>query len=231
MLDSKKRSVWSLALFLAMTGSQASDMHIDFEKGDADVVWTAETTQAGGTAANWARQVDRHAPSPRHVLTITRINDNSPGIFNLHWTRDIDFENGTLDVRVRAISGETDQGGGLIWRARDARNYYLARFNPLESNLRVYAVKNGSRRQLASAENISIPAGRWFQLRVAHTGRRITVWLDGVKRLQLSDETFLTSGGVGLWAKADAASSFDDLIIKSFSNEKAAANRARSQEP
>jgi len=121
-----------------------------------------------------------------------------------------------LTVRVRANSGRIDQGGGLIWRVRDARNYYLVRYNPLESNLRVYVVTDGSRRQLASAENISIPTGQWWQLRVAHTGRQITAWLDGVKRLQLSDESLPGPGGVGLWAKADAASSFDDLVIRPF---------------
>jgi len=226
-----KASMWPVALTFVITGVRASDLMIDFEKDAAGIAWIAETTQKGGTPADWARRVDRQAPSPRHVLTITRINDSSPGTFNIHWTRDVVFENGTLDVRVRANTGEMDQGGGLIWRARDARNYYLARYNPLESNLRVYVVRNGSRRQLASAENISIPAGRWFQLRIAHTGSRITAWLDGSRRLQLNDETFLTPGGVGLWAKADAASSFDNLIVKTFNRGKATYDRSGGQDP
>jgi len=193
-----------------------SDIRIDFEKGTGGFVWITETTQAGTRPADWAIDVDPKAPSARHVLTIKRTNDSSHGVFNIRWTPDIAFESGTLEVHVRANSGEIDQGGGLVWRVRDARNYYLARYNPLENNLRVYVVADGSRRQLASAENISIPAGRWWQLRVAHTGGQITAWLDGVKRLQLSDQTLRTSGGVGLWAKADAASSFDDLIVRRF---------------
>ena len=36
-------------------------------------------------------------------------------------------------------------GGGLIWRARDNRNYYLTRANPLEQNIRIYRVVKGVR--------------------------------------------------------------------------------------
>jgi len=37
-------------------------------------------------------------------------------------------------------------------RAKDADNYYIARWNPLEENLRVYFVKDGKQTQLASAK-------------------------------------------------------------------------------
>ena len=194
----------------------AADLRIDFETSPKAIAWKSETTQPGGKSADWAIEADPTAPSPGHVLTIRRINDSGRSIFNLHWSPNIAFENGTLEVRVRANTGQIDQGGGLIWRVRDARNYYLARYNPLESNLRVYAVTDGSRRQLASAENIAIPAGRWWRLQVAHVGSQITVWLDGVRHLQLADETLRGAGGIGMWAKADAASSFDDLVIKRF---------------
>jgi hypothetical protein len=56
--------------------------------------------------------------------------------FNLCWTKDIAFEDGEIEVKVRADTGKEDQGGGLIWRARDANNYYVARYNPLENNFR-----------------------------------------------------------------------------------------------
>ena len=43
-----------------------------------------------------------------------------------------------ITVKFLAMSGEIDQGGGVVWRARDANNYYIARYNPLENNYRVY---------------------------------------------------------------------------------------------
>jgi hypothetical protein len=42
---------------------------------------------------------------------------------------------------VRADGGEVDQGGGPMWRVQDADNDYVCRFNPLESNFRVYFVQ------------------------------------------------------------------------------------------
>ena len=94
--------------------------------------------------------------------------------------RDID-----LSVRLRAISGEVDQGGGLIWRARDVRNYYLARFNPLEDNYRFYKVVDGKRTQLKSAKIPSKPG--WHTLRVTMVGPRVACYLDGQRHLEADD--------------------------------------------
>ena len=192
------------------------EQRFDFETQTKEITWTTESTQSDAKAADWAIVTDATAPSAAHVLTIRRINDPARNVFNLYWTRDIAFENGTLEVRVRANTGEIDQGGGLIWRVHDARNYYLARFNPLERNLRVYVVLDGIRRQLASAEDIPILAARWWQLRIAHTGSQITAWLDGVKYVQTVDRSLSGAGGIGLWVKADAVSSFDDFVAKRF---------------
>lgn len=45
-----------------------------------------------------------------------------------------------------------DQGGGVVWRARDSKNYYIARYNPLENNFRVYKVEAGRRVQLGTSD-------------------------------------------------------------------------------
>jgi hypothetical protein len=37
--------------------------------------------------------------------------------------------------------------------------------------------------------------------------------MDGVKRLEADDSTIGTGGGVGVWTKADACTSFDDLGV------------------
>lgn len=39
----------------------------------------------------------------------------------------------------------------------------------------------------------------------------IRCFLDGRKALEVSDGTFKDAGMIGLWTKADASSSFDDL--------------------
>src|SRR5436189_6193456 len=43
-------------------------------------------------------------------------------------------------------SGEaTYQAGGVIWRCRDADNYYISRANALEDNVTIYHTVNGKR--------------------------------------------------------------------------------------
>ncbi|WP_435021219.1 hypothetical protein TA3x_002253 [Tundrisphaera sp. TA3] len=116
-----------------------------------------------------------------------------------------------LSVRLRAIDGEIDQGGGLVWRARDARNYYTARYNPLEDNLRIYKVQDGVRTMFGSAD---VPGDLgWHTLRVTMVGPKMTCSLDGKKFLEAEDATFPDAGRIGLWTKADARTQFDDLTL------------------
>ncbi|MBI2919534.1 MAG: DUF1259 domain-containing protein [Planctomycetes bacterium] len=133
--------------------------------------------------------------------------------FNLCWRADVGFQDGELEAQVRADAGEADQGGGVAWRVKDARNYYVARYNPLESNFRVYVVKDGTRKQLASAEGLGVKSGEWFRVRIEQRGDAIACFLNGKKLLEATDATFPEAGGVGLWSKADAASSFDDVVL------------------
>jgi hypothetical protein len=74
-------------------------------------------------------------------------------------------------------------------------------------------VKAGNRKQLASAGSIEIPVGQWFKLRVTHRRDRIEGYLNDKKYLEVTDQTFQETGGIGFWTKADAVSSFDDLVI------------------
>ena len=54
-----------------------------------------------------------------------------------------------LAVSFKAVAGKIDQGGGPVWRYKDAKNYYIARVNPLEDNYRLYKVVDGERIQFA----------------------------------------------------------------------------------
>ena len=170
--------------------------------------WTAASTGPSGPVASWASMRDAdHGPG----LALVRTNHASSVTYNLCWSAEPAFQDGTLEVALRADSGEIDQGGGLAWRIQDARNYYVCRFNPLESNLRVYFVKDGERQQLASAD-VPGTAGTWYRLRITHAGSRITCALDGHELLRVDDSTHAAPGGIGLWTKADACTSFAGLL-------------------
>ncbi len=105
-----------------------------------------------------------------------------------------------------------DQGGGPIWRVLDEDNYYIARYNPMEENFRIYHVKNGLRTRIANAR-IKLPAGVWHKLKITHFDTKIEGYLNGKKLLEVTDKTFAGPGGIGLWTKADAVTLFDDLVI------------------
>ena len=186
----------------------------DLKPGELPKGWKVDATNPKGEPAEWKVVPDGRAPSKPNVLSITKIADSSSGHFNLCWTRAIQFKDGTLEVKIRADGGKGDQGGGLIWRAADDMNYYVARYNPLETNFRLYYVKNGKRVQLADAGGIVIRTGEWFTMKIAVHGEKMEGWLNGKKLIEVTDKTFPDAGGVGFWSKADAASSFDDFAAE-----------------
>jgi hypothetical protein len=111
------------------------------------------------------------------------------------------------------VAGGVDQGGGLVWRYVDASNYYIARFNPLEDNFRLYKVVDGKRIQLATKEGLRAPAGEWHALAIRMKGDDITCSLNGKRELDAKDGTFAKAGKVGLWTKADAQTYFDKVEV------------------
>jgi len=183
------------------------------EPGRLPSGWRVDATNPGGALARWEIAATADAASAPNVLALTEVRDKSSGVYNLCWNPNAAFKDGQVEVRVQARTGATDQGGGPIWRVRDADNYYVARYNPLERNFRVYYVEDGRRRELAGVGDLDIGAGRWFTIRVVHVGAHITGWLDDKKLLEVDDSHFPDAGGVGVWTKADAATWFDDLRI------------------
>ena len=175
--------------------------------------WRTASTGGTGPDAEWVVRADAGAVSLPNVLSIAAVRHESEERFNLHWTDDVQFRDGRLSVAVRAEDGAIDQGGGPMWRVQDANNYYVCRFNPLELNYRVYVVEDGVRRQLATAIVENVKVRRWHRVEVEHTGDSITCWLDGERLLTAQDATIRGAGGVGLWTKADARTSFDDLFV------------------
>ncbi len=119
---------------------------------------------------------------------------------------------GLLGGQGRALAaGETDdQAGGVVWRAKDADNYYIARANALEGNVRIYHFVKGKRTQFKGVTE-KVASGQWHTLRVNFSGNRFTVLFNGKELFTAEDETFKEAGKVGLWTKADSVTLFDDF--------------------
>ena len=116
-------------------------------------------------------------------------------------------------MAFKAVRGQKDQGGGVLWRFQDPNNYYVARMNPLEDNYRLYKVVAGRRTQLATKEGLKVPANEWHRLKVTQAGDRIECSLDGTRHIEATDKTITKPGKVGLWTKADAQTYFDNFQV------------------
>jgi len=122
------------------------------------------------------------------------------------------FSDLDVTVKFRPISGKEDASGGIIFRAKDGKNYFLVRANALENNFRLYTVKEGNRSQIATAKVDEPKLGQWHTIRVVAKGPKIQAYLNGKLFIDHEDKTY-TEGYVGLWTKADSVTEFDDLEI------------------
>src|SRR2546421_5416959 len=124
-----------------------------------------------------------------------------------------------VTARCKPMSGQSDQACGVIVRATDASNYYMARANALESNVRFYRVRAGQREQLASAEDIKIERGQWHTLTLNARDDRFTVLFNDKPLHVTKDSTpepRPANGRVGFWVKSDSVTYFDRLEIRKF---------------
>lgn len=164
----------------------------------------------GRPAGDWRIMELKEAPSLPHVFA-QRMNTGAEHAYKTVFVEDVTGADIDLQVSFLAVGGKGDMGGGLIWRAADDRNYYLARANPLEQNIRAYRVVKGVRHLLMNFDQV-IPVRKWHGLRVVAQGERFEVFFDGRTVLKLSDKTF-PNGRIGLWTKSDAVTYFDDLQL------------------
>jgi hypothetical protein len=164
-----------------------------------------------GAEGQWKVLADPSAPSKPNVLAQTS-TDKTDKSFPLLVADEGSFKDFDLIVKFKAISGEVDRAGGLLFRFKDASNYYVVRANASENNYRLFHVVEGNRRPFAGA-NFQVTSGEWHELRVECIGNKIICYYDGVKRIEASDDTIRDAGKIGLWTKADSVTYFDDLKV------------------
>jgi len=200
----------AIAILSVVLLAAAAAETVNFDKAEAGkppAGWTA--TQTGSGQAKWAVVEDATAPSKPNVL-----RQSGEATYPVCLKDDSSLKDGFLEVKFKAISGREDQAAGLVWRAHDANNYYVARANALENNVTIYHTING-RRTEKKRTSMKVPANQWQTLRVDVQGNHFTVSLNGQKALDWDDDTFKDAGKVGLWTKADSVTLFDDFTYAS----------------
>lgn len=195
-------------IILLMSAAIASAETVNFDDakpGQPPPGWTA--AQTGKGAAKWTVEKDDTAPSKPNVL-----KQSGEAAYPIAIKQDSNLKDGFVEVKFKPVSGQEDQAGGVIWRCKDPDNYYIARANALENNVRIYHFIKGKRTQFKGA-NLPVAADQWHTLRVNFSGNRFTVIFNGKELFQADDNTFPDSGKVGLWTKADSVTLFDDFTF------------------
>lgn len=204
-----------IAAILFFIGVSAMSNHaISFEStqtGAAPEGWTSTLTGSGDP--KWTVESDETAPSKSKV-----IKQSGRATYPLLLKNDSSIKDGFVEVKFKAISGSQDRAAGVVWRAKDANNYYVARANALEDNVVLYKTVNGVRSPLDIAgrkggygTDVKVPANTWHSLRVDFSGSRFRLSFNGKQLFEVEDSTFADAGKVGLWTKADSVTLFDQI--------------------
>jgi len=191
-------SVFALSIAVAET--------VTFDNAEAGKLppgWIGTNTGTG--QPQWAVVADASAPSKPNVL-----KQSGVAAYPICIKEDTSIQDGFVEVRFKPVSGKKDQAGGLIWRCKDADNYYVARANALEDNVTIYHTIKGKRVAFKNVD-AKVAPGLWHTLRVDFKSNVFTVAFDGKKVIEATDDSFTDAGKVGLWTKADSVTLFDDF--------------------
>lgn len=194
----------SFLLVCAATSVTAGTVNFDDSKpGAAPAGWNM--TKTGKGEPKWTVEQDSIAPSKPNVL-----KQAGEATYPLAIKEDSNLKDGFVEVKFKPLSGEEDQAGGIIWRCKDADNYYICRANALENNVRIYHFVKGKRTQFKGA-NLPVAAKQWHTLRVDFSGKQFKVTFNGKELFTAEDDTIADAGKVGVWTKADSVTLFDDF--------------------
>jgi hypothetical protein len=187
---------------------------------------TAQTTvsfdSVTGFPPDWAAGITGHGASKWAVINDGRKVLRQSGEAPFCWAvkKDTSIRDGFVEVKIKPVAGKEDQAGGIVFRFRDANNYYVVRANALEDNVVLYKTVNGKRsslqvkgRMFGYGVDADVPSGRWSTLRVEFEGKLFTVRYQGKELFKVEDTTFTDAGAVGLWTKADSVTHFVDFTF------------------
>ena len=166
-----------------------------------------------GEAGKWTIVADPTAVNGQALGQLS--NDRTDYRFPLAIYKPYSGKDLELSVRFKAVAGTVDEAGGIVLRLSTPDDYYVARANALEDNVRFYRVVKGRREQLAGAD-LKVSANQWHMLTLRAEGERFTVSFDGNGLFSAQDGTFRDAGKVALWTKADSVTYFDTISITSL---------------
>lgn len=187
--------------------------------------WEFHDAKIGSVPKGWIAGVtgSKKGKAPRwevirdedHVVLAQLESGGANGDFPVCLKQGSSLRDGSVSIRFKPISGKVDQAGGVVFRAKDKDNFYVARANALENNVSIYVTHKGRRKTIKYWDDIPVPLGKWHELKVEAKGFTFKVSLNGklVGEIEDTATIFPDAGMVGFWTKADSVTYFDDLSI------------------
>ena len=117
-----KQLVAAVLIVCAMEASALADQ-ANFANDTTGAVppgWTA--TMTGRGKPKWTIEEDATAPSKSKV-----VKQSGNATYPLLLKNGTSLKDGFVEIAFKAISGNEDRAAGIVWRAKDANNYYVVR--------------------------------------------------------------------------------------------------------
>lgn len=118
----------------------------------------------------------------------------------------------TFSTKFKLLGGTGEQIAGVVFRLQDERNYYVARANGLDGNVRFYKFVNGER-TAPVGNDLPVTKGVWHELSVECAGNQIQIRIDGRPAMPAFTDNSFATGKVGFITKSDAVSYFADAKV------------------
>jgi hypothetical protein len=125
----------------------------------------------------------------------------------------LDFHDGDISIRFKIVAGQLDQCAGILFNLKSNGDYLTVRFNGMEDNVVLWTFNKGVRKFVKKgSENVPLARNQWHTLQISVRGTNLQASLNGN---HLLDYTLAepVSGKVGVWAKTDSVSYFDDYMV------------------
>lgn len=150
------------------------------------------------------------------------------------------FSNGTISVKFKTISGESDRCSGILFNVKPNGDWLAVRYNDTENNVALWEFHNGIRRPVKfsdRAKPFMLDRNVWHELKMTVNGTEFKAFLDGQPALQWTfgsqpgpgrnsaapnPDMFPANnpvlqppiaGRIGLWSKTDSTSEFKDYVV------------------
>ncbi|RAU91457.1 family 16 glycoside hydrolase [Paenibacillus sp. YN15] len=102
---------------------------------------------------------------------------------------------------------------GIVFRVKDANNYYMYRVNATAQTLELYKCVNGTLTSVSSTAFTAVPK-QWYTLRAVVQGSNIKAYVDGALKIEWTNPaTELTAGKIG-FRTTSADVLYDHVVVK-----------------